>query len=137
MALSLATSARNAAADGVVDLLDAGSGPGTIQIRTGAKPATPNTAASGTLLGTLTFSDPAFGAASNGVATANAITSDNVADASGTAGYFRALDSNGAAVFDGTIGLTGSGADLIMNDVAIVAGGIIAISALTYTQPVS
>lgn len=135
MALGLATSARNAAADAVVDLLDAGSGPGTIQIRTGSKPANPNTAATGTLLGTLTFSDPAFGAASTGVATAAAITSDSVADASGTAGWFRALDSSGNAVFDGTIGT--SGADLIMADLSVVAGGVIAISSLTYTQPIA
>lgn len=137
MALGLSTNARNAAADGVVDLIDAGAGAGTIKVYTGAKPANPNTAPSGTLLGTLTFSDPAFGAAATGVATAAAISPDNVADASGTAGWFRAADSNGNAVFDGTIGLSGSGADLIMNDTAIVAGGIIAISSLTYTQPIS
>lgn len=137
MALSLATSARNAAVNAVVALLDAGTGPGTLQIRTGSKPATPDTAATGTLLGTLTFSDPAFGAASSGVATAGTITSDTIADASGTAGYFRALDSTGAAVFDGTIGLAASGADLIMDSVTIVAGGVIAITSFTYTQPVS
>lgn len=45
MATRIATSARNAAADAVVDLLDAGAGAGHIEIRTGAQPATPNTAA--------------------------------------------------------------------------------------------
>lgn len=48
MATRISTSARNAAADAVVDLLDAGSGAGYIEIRTGSQPATPNTAATGT-----------------------------------------------------------------------------------------
>ena len=75
-----------------------------MEIRTGAPPATPATADSGTLLGTLTFSDPAFGnatTASPSVATASAITSDTNADASGDAGHFRVKDSNGAVIFQG------------------------------------
>ena len=69
MATRLPTAARNAACDAVVDLLDAGAGAGTIKIYTGSQPASANDAASGTLLATITLSDPAFGAASTGVAT--------------------------------------------------------------------
>ncbi len=134
MALRLATSARNAACDAIVDLLDAGAGAGTIAIRTGAQPTNVGDADGGTLLGTCTFSDPAFGAAATGVATASAITSDSVADNSGTAGHFRAKDSNAAIVFDGTCG-QGSG-DLSFDNSAIVAGGIIAITAFTITVPI-
>ena len=49
MATRLATSARNASADGVVDLIDAGPAAGYLEIRTGSQPATANTAATGTL----------------------------------------------------------------------------------------
>lgn len=127
-----------ACCDAIVDLLDAGSGPGYIEIRTGAQPASVATAASGTLLGTLTLSDPAFGAAtvaSPAVATANAITSDTSADASGTAAWFRAYDSNGLGVIDGDITATGGGGDLELDDVSVVAGGTIAVTSWTVSMP--
>lgn len=135
MTTTLATSARNAAADAVVDLFDAGAGAGTVEIRSGTKPANPNTAPSdGALLATLTLSDPAFGSAVNGTATANAITSDSSADATGTASWFRGQDSNGNAVLDGSVGT--SGQDMNLNTTSIVAGAIVAITSWTYTQPV-
>lgn len=135
MATRISTDARNAAADAVVDLLDAGAGAGYIEIRTGTQPATPNTAASGTLLGTLPLSDPAFGNAATGTATAGAITSDTDADASGTAGWFRGYDSNNNAVIDGSITGTGGGGDMELDDTAIVAGGTIAVTGWTVTMP--
>lgn len=135
MVTRISNAARSAAADGVVDLLDAGAGPGTIQIRTGAQPATVATAATGTLLGTLTLTKPAFGSAVNGVATAVTITGDTSADATGTAGWFRALDSNGNAIIDGSITATGGGGDLILDNVSVIAGGTINITSWTVTQP--
>lgn len=138
MATRITTAAAKAACDSVVDLLDAGAGAGYVEIRTGAQPATANTAASGTLLGTLTLSDPAFGAAttaSPSVATASAITSDTSADASGTAGWFRAYDSTGTAVIDGSVTATGGGGDLTLDTVSIVAGGTIAMTSWTVSHP--
>ena len=135
MATRIATTARNAAADAVVDLLDAGPAAGTVQIRTGAQPATPNTAASGTLLATFTLSDPAFGAASSGTATAAAIAS-TTGVAAGDAGYFRALDSTGAAVLDGSITATGGGGDMTMNTITVSNGLTITITSWTFTAPV-
>lgn len=135
MATRLATATRNAMANGAVDLLDAGSGPGYVEVRTGSQPATANTAASGTLLGTLTCSDPAFGDAASGTATANAVTSDSSADATGTAGWFRAYDSAGNPVMDGSCGASGSGADMILDSTSVTAGGTIAVTSWTFTQP--
>jgi hypothetical protein len=130
MALRLADATRSAACDAVVDLLNTG----TIQIRTGAQPTNVGDAAQGTLLGTLTFGATAFGAASNGVATANAITSDSSADNSGTAAHARILTSGAAIHSDCTCG-QGSG-DINFDNNVIVAGGVIAISAATWTQPI-
>lgn len=135
MATRIATATRTAAADAAVDLLDAGAGAATIKIYTGAQPATPNDAATGTLLGTLTCSDPAFGAAAAGVATASAITGDSAADATGTAGWFRAADSTGAAVIDGSITASAGGGDMILSSVSIVTGGTIDVSSWTITMP--
>jgi hypothetical protein len=44
----LPTASRNAACDAVVDLLDAGSGAATIEIRSGTQPASANDAGAGT-----------------------------------------------------------------------------------------
>lgn len=132
------------ACDYIVDRLDEGSAGGIIQIRSGAQPADPDTAATGTLLATLPLSDPAFGAAADanpgGRATANAITSDASADATGTAGYFRASASNDNAAplddhIDGEVGT--AGADMNLNTTSIVSGATVSVSSWTVTMPES
>ena len=139
--IKLGTSGRDAGCDGIVDEVDAGAGAGTIVIRTGAPPATPATADSGTLLGTLTCSDPAFddagsaGGNADGLATANSIASDTSADATGIAGYFRIRDSNTVVIWQGTAGESADTPDLEFDDKNIVIGGTIAISSLTATMP--
>jgi hypothetical protein len=115
-----------------VDWLDTGTPPATCKIYTGAQVATVGGSEAGnTLLGTLTFSNPAFGNSSSGVATAASITSDTSADASGTAGHFTLQNGSAAAHSDGTCG-QGSG-DMSFDNSVIVAGGTIAISSMTET----
>lgn len=138
MATRIGVNAQNAAANGVVDLLDAGTGVGRIEIRTGTEPATLATASSGTLLATPTFAATAFGAASSGVATAAAIVSDTSAAASGDAGYFRAYPgaaADTAGTFQGKAGNAGDTPEMEFNNKSIVLGGTVAISSMTYTQP--
>jgi len=135
MTTRIGVSARNAAATAIATLLDGGAAAGKIEIRTGSQPATPATAASGTLLATLTLTDPAFGAASTGVVTAATITGDSSADATGTAGWFRAMDSNNVAIIDGSVTATGGGGDLTLNSVSIVAGGTVNVTSWTITMP--
>lgn len=137
MTLAISDAARNAACNSVVDLIDGGSGAGTIEFRTGAAPASPGDPDSGTLLATLTFTDPAFGAASSGQATADAIASDTDVDTSGTPGHFRVKDSAGNVIMQGSVGLTGAGADAEFDSVTWVEGGTVAISAMTVTMPAS
>lgn len=132
--LRLSTTARNAAADAVVDLLDAGAGAGTIQIRSGSMPATPQTAASGTLLATVTLSDPAAGAASSGAATITDPTS-TTGVAAGTAGWARFLDSNGNAVMDTDVTATSGGGGLELSTTSISVGVTVDLAAITFTQP--
>ncbi|MEW8418204.1 MAG: hypothetical protein AB2669_21400 [Candidatus Thiodiazotropha endolucinida] len=130
----LANASQQAAMDAVVDLIDGGAGAGTIQIRSGTQPADANSAATGTLLATLTFSDPAFGATNtSGVATASAITDDTSADATGTAAWARVLDSNSNVIFDCDVGT--SGATINLNTTSITAGGTVSITSFTMTHP--
>lgn len=120
---------RNRAADAVCARANGGS----LVIYAGTAPADADAALAGnTVLATLAMSATAFGAAAAGVATANAITQDASADASGTATFFRVLESAAAVVFQGTVGT--SGAELNLNSTAIVAGGTVSVTALTYTQ---
>lgn len=137
MALStkIGTSARNAAADAIVDLIDAGIPNGYIQVRTGAAPTNPGDVNSGTLLATLVFGATAFGSAASGVATANTITSDSSADASGDAGHFRAFDGNDVCIFQGSAGNSGDTPNMVFDNKSIVAGGVVACSSLTLTVP--
>lgn len=136
MATRLPTAARNAAVDAVVDLIDAGSGAGTVQVRTGTQPASANDAASGTLLVTITLNDPAFGSGANGVATLDVdpeLTATAVA--TGTAGWCRILDSTGATVLDGSVTATGGGGQLELASTSITSGGTVSITSGTVTMP--
>ena len=136
MAITLATATAQAMCNAAVDLIDGGPAAGYIQIRSGSRPASANDAATGTLLATLTFSDPAFGSAnSSGVATASAITQDSSADNTGTATWARVFDSTGATIFDISVGT--SGADLNLDSTSIIAGGTVSVTSMTVTQPSS
>lgn len=129
--VTLAAATANAMANAVAALCDGG----TLKVYDGAQPAGPDTAVtSQTLLATCAFANPAFSAAVAGVATAHAITQDASADASGTASWFRVLDSSGQPVLDGTIGV-GSGFDCDVASTAVTAGAAFPITSMTITAP--
>ena len=128
--MEITIAARNAAGTALTDLVNSGS----IEIRTGTSPGV-DSAATGTLLGTLPLSATAFGTWSAGSATANSITQDASADATGTAGYFRALTSGSAAVIDGTITVTSGGGDLELNSISITSGATIDITSWVINHP--
>ena len=120
----------NSAADAVCVLANSGK----LRIYDGTQAATADTAIGAqVLLAELTLNSTAFGAASGGVATANAITADSSADATGTATWFRVVKSDGTTkLFDGSVGT--SGANLNLNSVAISAGAAVSVTSFTYTQ---
>lgn len=129
---------RNAALDAIRTALDVGSGPATIAFYTGTQPANGDAALSGnTLLGTLTMTDPAAGAASGGNLTFSPITQDSSADATGTATWARIRSSDDAQGMDVDVGATGSGAFIELNTTSIVAGGPIVITAMSLSIPAS
>lgn len=119
----------NAEADAVGNALNSGY----IRIYDGAQPTNADTALGAqVLLAELRFGADAFGAASGGVITANAITSDSSANATGTAAWARILASDGTTVwFDGTVG-TGTH-NVVIATTAIVSGAVVSCSSLTFS----
>jgi len=121
---TLETAARNAACDAIVDLIDAGAGAGTLVFETSGDVE----------VATLTFSDPAFGNAATGVATASAITSDTNATG-GTVAQASFYDSNSNKVLECTVST--SGADINLSSLSVGAGDTVSVSSLTVTVPAS
>lgn len=131
----MATNAKRANATAVAAVTAMGIllNNGYLRIYDGTQAATADTAIGAqVMLAELRFSATAFASYTNGVATANAITSATAA-ATGTATWFRALASNGTTVvYDGNVST--SGADLNLNTTSIVSGATVSVSALTLTE---
>lgn len=126
------TAMRSAKAQAALDLIDGGSAAGKVEVRTSTKPATPNDTAGGTLLATITLNDPSF-TESGGVLTLSTSPSQPSATpgATGTAGWFRILDSDGNAVHDGDCGT--SGGALNFNTLSVESGGTLTLTGGTIT----
>jgi len=106
---------------------------GYLRIYDGSQPATADTAIGAqVLLAELRFGADAFPAASAGVLTANAITDDSSANATGTAAWARILQSDGTTtMWDGSVGT--ASANVILNTVSISSGAVVSCSSLTFT----
>ena len=128
--LKISYTAANAEANALAPLANNGY----IKIYDGTQPSTPETAISTqNLLATLRFNATAFGAASNGVLTANAISQVTIA-ASGTAAWFRCQESDGTTpLFDGSVGT--SGCDMNIAATTLISGATLSVSSFTLTVP--
>lgn len=89
-----------------------------LRIYDGTRPATGGAAT--TLLAELTCGTPFAPASSGGVLTANAITQDSSANATGTATWFRIVKSDGTThVLDGNVAASGSDLNLTTTSIVI------------------
>lgn len=131
MVLGIVATARNAMLDALNARINLGAGAGLLRIYDGTRPATGGAAT--TLLAELTLSDPAAPAAAAGVLTLSAITQDSSANATGTATWFRIVDSDANAVFDGSVTATGGGGDLQLVTTSITATQPVQVSSFTIT----
>lgn len=134
MALGFTAVLQRNRLDEITSVLDAGAGAGRLRIYDGARPTNADTAVGGqVLLAELTFSVTSFPAATGtpGTMTANAITDDSAADATGTAAWFRIVDDSTGVVMDGDVGTSGS--DLNLNSLAIAIGIRVSVSSFVLT----
>lgn len=124
MSLTHSSTAKNAATNAVVDLLDAASSKLVFR-------ASPSSVGSpGTAVATLTFDTPAFGAAAAGIATAGAIASDT--NAAGGTVAFASLETSGGIIHI-HCAVAASGSDIDMsNGLVVAAGDTVSCSSLTY-----
>jgi hypothetical protein len=122
MAVTHPTSVRNAFCSQVNTLVNAGSGPGTINIQT----------AGGGEVAVLSFSDTAFNAPAGGQMQAYPVTPDAQAIA-GVMAIAIVKDSNGGEVFRFTIGTTG--ADINVSSTSVNNNDQVALSNFYYVSP--
>ena len=133
MALSLNDTLRTQMAQFFADLFDVGID--TITIYGGVAPANANTAL-GTqpVLAAVTLPAPGFGLAATGTVGKVGTWEDLVIDATGTASFFRLVD-NGGGILQGTVGASGSGADMIVSNTSFTANGTFSITTFNITMP--
>src|SRR3990167_2651775 len=124
MAVTHPTLVRTGIADFVVDQIDEGTPPGTLVFQTSGDVE----------VATLTFANPAFGAAASGTATAGAIVSDTNATG-GTIAKARFKNNAGTDKVLCSVTGTGGGGDIELSSVVISAGQTVATSDLTYSGP--
>lgn len=110
---------RDTICNAVVDALDAS---GNLIFRTSGDAE----------VATCPFSATAFGAASGGTATANAITSDTSATG-GTVAKWTAETSGATIIFTGAAGTSGS--DINLSSLTVGASDTVSVSSLTYSAP--
>lgn len=109
---------------------------GRFRVYSGTRPTDADTALAGnTLLAELTLNVTFAPVAAAGVLTANAITSDSSADATGTAAFVRVFETDGiTAICDLSVGV-GTG-EVQFATLSFVLGAVISITSLTITNPV-
>jgi len=129
MTIGLAETLRNAQNNQITAALDAGAGAALLRIYDGTRPATGGAAT--TLLAELTCTDPAAASSAGGVLTLSSIAQDASANATGTATWFRMVDSVATFVLDGSVGT--SGADCNLTTTAIVATQPVSVTSATFT----
>lgn len=130
MSLSFVQSIRNAALDAA---LEPAADNGYLNIYAGAVPANADASVgTATLLVALRMGSPAFGSASAGIKTANAIT-QAVTTTPGTATFFRLLKSDNTTVIcQGLVAMSGS--DINLASTVFQTADIITVTSFAVTD---
>jgi len=124
-----AAASRDLGLNAAFDVLNSGF----LDVRDGSQPSDADTALGAqVLLAHLLFGSTAFAASSSGSKSANSITADSSADATGTASWMTLMTSGSVRKFDGSAGT--SSANLILNTTSIVSAASVSCSSLTITQ---
>lgn len=127
MAVTYNTATKTDRMQAVVDNIDAGAGPGTLEI---------GTAAMALVLATFTLADPC-GTVSGAVLTLDfdPDISDTSADDTGTAAAAQIKDSDGTVIISGlTVGLVSSGENVELDNLSISVGQTVTLTTGTLTH---
>lgn len=124
MSVTYNQNVRNARLQVVANAIDAGSGNGILVVAA---------AGGAPIITSITLAKPC-GTVASGVLTFSGLPLTQIAGLTATAGTAYLTDSTGTVVASGlTVGLPGSGADLIMSQVGVVGGDILTLTAATIT----
>jgi len=129
MAFQFSDAARNAMVNAIPAAI--GASP-TLEIRSGAMPATVGTTATGTVLATIILPATWMASAAGGSAPLAGIWQTLSADASGDAGYFR-IRQGGTHHLQGVVTATDGGGDMTLDNIAIASGQQVTVSSFTLT----
>lgn len=134
MAIQFNAATRNARLDTIESTNGASC---SLEIRTGAQPATCATAGSGTILATINLPADWMAAASGGAKAISGSWVDSSADNTGTAAHFRVYNSqatkdNTTCFMQGSVAT--SAADMIVDSVSFTASQQFTVTAFTLTD---
>ncbi|MFZ2452574.1 MAG: hypothetical protein WAW36_18865 [Methylovulum miyakonense] len=134
MIIKMSDALRNARAQAIVNAINNGTGAGAMLFYTAPMPGAGGDAISTqTLLGTLTFDEPA-GSVATGVLTFSAPSDDASADADGNAAWVRILDGDGAWVMDMDVTLNSGDGAIRMPSVGVYQGGVLRVTGGTLME---
>lgn len=105
---------------------------GTLNVYSGSQPLSPEAAATGTLLATITLPDPAFEEAEDGECIKVGDWSTEAAD-TGQAGWFRLISSDGTAVVDGTVSTNLGTGDIIASTINFQVGDPVEVTSASFS----
>jgi hypothetical protein len=115
---------------------------GVLEIRSGTRPVSADTAPTGTVLASMTLPADAMGATSGHTMSFAGTWSDPSADATGTASWFRIKRSGDSGTtnttdkrLDGDCGTTGSGFDMELNNLSIAITQVVNCASYSHTLP--
>lgn len=131
MTIQLSTAVRNARVAAIETTIGTAA---KVEIRTGAPPATPATADSGTLLVSYTLASD-WSTQTGGVLTFSGTPIAGTASGTGTAGHYRIKDNAGTTCHaQGTVTATGGGGDMTIDNTSIASGQSVQITGWTITD---
>lgn len=131
----MSTQLSTAVRDALLDQIEATIGTTPIlEVRTGSVPATCATAASGTLLASITLPSDWMAASSSASKSKSGTWQDASANNTGTAAHYRIYDSTGTTChIQGTVTATGGGGDLEVDNTSFASGQTFTVTAYTLT----
>lgn len=108
---------------------------GVLEFRSGAQPATADTALTGTVLATINLPADSMGAASSRSIAKAGTWSDLAADAAGTIGYATLRDAASTYRQDFSVTSTGGGGDITVDNTVLAAGQAFTVTSMAISYP--